>query len=192
MTETYYLEEIISDRDFDFTETFNREPTQRPNGNIVLVILLQPSFGRPYKVYIIKNNNSYFLVAQLKVTLYGDHRIQQSKKVIEHYKDSLRKPVNHTLDLNNPFYNIEWHFEITESFYDTIFESLSKIRIPLKPSSMGMDSTSREIFINTACKIHIEWCEHKDHHWNELTNFTDDLFSFALTKFNTAYMRKND
>lgn len=181
------LEKIIFDRDFDFTETFKRKPVQRPNGNIALVLLLQPSFGRPYKVYIIRNNNKYFIVAQLKVLLTGDHRIQHSKKVIEFYKESLRKPVHHILDMNNPWYNVEWYFEITESFYDTIFESLSKIRIPLKPSSMGMDSTSREIFINTACTIHIEWCEYKD--WNELTKFADDLFDFALTKFNTAYMR---
>jgi hypothetical protein len=184
------LEQIVYDRGFVFTEILKNEPIKRPEGNISLAILLQPSFKRDCKLYIIKNDHSYFLLGQLKVKLSGEEQIQQARKVIAYHKDPNRKPTADILDVNDPSFNIEWHFSINESFYNTIFETLSKIHIPIKASESGLDGTNREIYINHACPIHIVWWESQEHHWNKLTDFTDGLLSFSLTKFNKAYLRK--
>lgn len=189
MTESDHLQQIIYDRDFDFTDVFNRSPTKRPEGNIMLVILIQPSFRRSCKLCIIKNDNSYFIIGQLKVKVTGKEQIQHSQKIIAYHKDHNRKAIPDIFDIDCPSYNVEWHFEISELFYNSIFEAIAKIFIPLKSSESGLDGITRVIYVNQTLPLNIEWWKYKDTQWDELTNFTDDLFTFALTKFDTAYFR---
>lgn len=182
--------QAVYDKYYDFTEVLQRDPIPRPHGNILLVISLEPSFHRKVRLFFIENKSRYYCVGQLIANSFKGQNIQLLDLIKKYLTDSKVRTYPHILQIDDPFFNIEWHFEITKVFYNSMIEKLSNIHIPIKISDGGLDGTTRAIYLNGAYPIYIEWWTYEEQRWKELTLWTDEILSFGLTGINQAYRRK--
>jgi hypothetical protein len=184
------ISEILLNPDFDWAFASNNESKlKRPDGDgdieTVFVASQHLYEDTSSRITIIQDKNDLHLIAQLFVDFEpdGEGIFQMLFKFQEIWTD---RALLNTIDLDGPYYNIEWHFPITKEFWKDIEEKLKTIQIPLFPLG-ELTMVTRVVWIQHGHDyLTFRW--ELDHpQFDPIKTIMDSLLNYALERVHLAY-----
>ena len=178
---------IILNRKHDWNFIFKNPVIQRPKGSIILMISVDYIKDISSRILIIQGKEDYHLICQIQIENFNEERLVDFENFVEYQQTCKKSGHLRNLDLDNPYYNSEWHFAITRPFWFSIVNRLKDITIPLYPSSIVHGNMARTICIEQNLNyLSIRWIG-EDERYDEVKSIMDYLLNLALTKIDTAY-----
>jgi len=188
LTEKDLISDILLTTKFCWDFVVNNKPTKRPSGDIILMVSQDLRKCISSRVFIIKSKDEFHILGQVQIDRHEDDYLIDYEKLIEYQQTCNRNGVLKSIDLNNPYYNVEWHFEIPRSFWFSLMDNLRAIMIPVLPTGLVYSGDiTRTIWIKKELDyLTFKWVG-EDERYDKVTNIMNDLLNHALKKINSAY-----
>lgn len=125
------ISKIILNRKYDWSFVFNNPIIQRPKGDIILMISVDNIKDISSRIQIIQRKEDYHLIGQIQIENFNEERLDDFESLVESQQKCKKSDLLSTLDLDNPYYNSEWHFAITRPFLFSVMDKLKRLYSPI-------------------------------------------------------------
>ncbi|MBO9699947.1 MAG: hypothetical protein J7604_07035 [Sporocytophaga sp.] len=182
------IQEILLNEEFDWGFAFINSNTKRPSGEVLFMVSQDLRKHTSSRAFILKSREAFHILGQVQIDRNDGNYLIDFENLIEYQQTCNRNGILRSIDIDNPFYNVEWHFTIQRSLWFSIMNELKTMTIPVLPTGLVYSGeVSRTMWVKKELDyLTFKWTG-DDEKFEKVTDIMNNILNIALKNINTAY-----